>query len=194
MQVHDLESARARLFVLLEELAFQRRKVKLSSGGEANFYFDCKQVTLAAEGALLVGHVLLGRIEAYQSRTGRIVGGVGGLTLGADPIATAVAFASAVADRPLPAFIVRKEPKGHGTGVYLEGLGNLPAGGELVVVEDVVTTGSSALKAAVRVREAGFVCHHVLALVDRLEGGQETLAAEGLTLDALFSRGDFVTS
>ena len=165
----------------------------LSSGGTSNYYFDCKQVTLDAEGALLIGHLLLSRIEAYQTDTGRRVGGVGGLTLGADPIATAVAFASAMVDRPVPGFIVRKEPKGHGTAAFLEGLGNLTPGGELVVVEDVVTTGGSASKAIVRVREAGFVCRHVLALVDRLEGGRENLEAEGASLDALFTRDAFLS-
>ena len=192
MQVRDLEDARARCFALLARKAFQRRRTKLSAGGESRHYFDCKQVTLDAEGALLVGHLLLARVDAYRSATGREVGGVGGLTLGADPIATAVAFASAILDRPMPGFIVRKEPKSHGTGAYLEGLGNFIPGAELVVVEDVVTTGRSANEAVARVREAGFGCRHVLALVDRLEGGRERLEAEGVTLDALFTCDDFV--
>lgn len=192
MDVPDLEDARARLFALLQQKAFERRNTKLSAGGESDYYFDCKQVTLDAEGAVLVGRLLFARVQAYRSETGRAVGGVGGLTLGADPIATSVAFASALADRPVPGFIVRKEPKGHGTGAYLEGVGNLASGAELVVVEDVVTTGSSARKAIARVREAGFICRHAVALVDRLEGGRERLDAEGVTLDALFTRDDFV--
>lgn len=192
MNVRDAEQDRARLRDLLREKAFERRSMTLASGSQSNFYFDCKQVTLHPEGALLVGHLLLNLLEAYASKTGRTVGGVGGLTLGADPIATAVAFASALVDRPVSAFIVRKEPKGHGTDAYLEGMRNIAPGAELVVVEDVVTTGGSAKKAIARVQEAGYVCHHALTLVDRLEGGCEGLEAAGVTLDALFTRDDFV--
>ena len=193
MQVEDLGAARAQLLALLTDLAFAEREVTLVSGRRSNFYVDCKQVTLHAAGHVLLGHLLLAEIHAYQARTGRAVGGVGGLTLGADPIASAVSYTSALKDAPLPAFIVRKEAKGHGTGAYLEGMKNVPAGAEVCVVEDVVTTGGSALRAVERVRAAGYPVRLVLGIVDRLEGGREAVEAGGLELVTLFTRRDFMS-
>jgi orotate phosphoribosyltransferase len=100
---------------------------------------------------------------------------------------------SALRGHPIPAFIVRKAPKGHGTGAWLEGAKRLAPGSELVVLEDVVTTGGSALSAARRVREAGFEVRLVLGLVDRLEGGRAAIEAEGLRLETLFTRRDFLS-
>lgn len=192
MRVDDLGEARGQLLELLRTLSFAEREVTLVSGRKSNFYVDCKQVTLHAAGHVLLGHLLLGEIHAYQARTGRTVGGVGGLTLGADPIASAVAYTSALKDTPIPAFIVRKEAKGHGTGAYLEGMSNVPDGAEVCVVEDVVTTGGSALKAVERVRAAGFPVNLVLGIVDRLEGGREAVEAAGLELVTLYTRRDFM--
>jgi orotate phosphoribosyltransferase len=118
--------------------------------------------------------------------------GVGGLTLGADPLATATSVVSFLAGSPLHAFLVRKEPKGHGTDQWLEGLDALSAGDPVVVVEDVVTTGASTLRAVDRARQAGLDVVHVLALVDRLEGGREAVQAQ-VPLTALFTRRDFPT-
>jgi orotate phosphoribosyltransferase len=136
----------------------------------------------------LVGKLLFEEIV----KTGRKISGVGGLTLGADPIASAVSMTSALAGYPIPAFIVRKEPKKHGTEQYLEGLGNIAAGSEVVVVEDVVTTGESARKAVERTRQAGLTVRLVLGLVDRLEGGREHLSASDIALVTLFDRRDFL--
>ena len=185
-------NARDRLLQLLTERAFQRRAVTLASGRASNFYIDCKEVTLDAEGSHWVGTLLFERIRAYETATGRVIGAVGGLTLGADPIATAVSLTSFQAGAPRPAFIVRKEAKGHGTGRYLEGLSRVGAGAELAVVEDVVTTGGSSLTAVERLREAGYVVRRVFALVDRTEGGRENLEAADLELDALFQKTDFM--
>lgn len=176
------------LLELLKTKAFEKREVILASGKPSNFYIDCKQVTLSAEGHVLVGEALFDLIQ----RTGRPIKGVGGLTLGADPIASAVSLISAQRGHPIPAFIVRKEPKKHGTEQYLEGLGNIPAGSEVVVVEDVVTTGESAWKAVDRSRKAGLVVNLVLGLVDRLEGGREHLTAQGVELQTLFDRHNFL--
>lgn len=188
----DLEQARQELLELLRKKAFERREVTLASGKKSNFYIDCKQVTLDATGHVLIGKLLLREVQRYTARTGRRVHGIGGLTLGADPMASAVSLTSALAGDPIPAFIVRKEPKKHGTEAYLEGLGNLPPGGEAVILEDVVTTGESAKKAVERSRASGLAVHLVLGLVDRLDGGREHLAASGVELVTLFDRRDFI--
>lgn len=188
LQDHD----RSRLLELLTQLSFQRRSVKLASGRTSNFYVDCKETALSAEGHLLIGRQLFAAIQAFEARTKLRVGGVGGLTLGADPIASAVSLTSALAGAPIPAFIVRKEAKGHGTEAWLEGTKNLAPGSTLVVVEDVITTGGSALKAVTRVREAGFQVPLCLALVDRQEGGREAIEQEGLEVHSLYTRRDFM--
>ena len=167
--------ARADLLELLRVKSFEKRAVTLASGRTSNFYIDCKQATLDAVGHVLVGRLLLDEVLRYEIRSKCRVAAIGGLTLGADPIASAVALTSALADHPLPALIVRKDPKSHGTGAYLEGAKNVAPGGEVAIVEDVVTTGGSAMKAVERVRDGGFTVRLVLGLVDRLEGGRENL-------------------
>jgi orotate phosphoribosyltransferase len=199
-----LESDRARLLELLRTLSYERRRVVLASGKESDFYIDCKRTALTAEGHALVGRVLWDRVR--RLRPG--VRAVGGLTLGADPIASAIAMASwldqearraapspgepAAPHDPVDAFIVRKEPKGHGTGQWIEGRRTIPDGSRVVVIEDVVTTGGSARKAIERCRAEGLVPVSCLALVDRREGGREAIEAEGVPLDAVFAREDFV--
>lgn len=193
IDLDDLHATRSRLLERLRTDAFEKRRVTLASGKASNFYIDSKQVTLDAEGHLLVGRLLFDAIERYEARTGRRVEAAGGLTLGADPIASAVSMTSALQHRPIPAFIVRKEPKGHGTGAWLEGLRRVPPGSEVVVLEDVVTTGRSALDAVDRTRAAGFIVRQVLALVDRLEGGREAIEAREVSLESLFTRRDFLS-
>lgn len=192
MDIHE-EASRGRLFELLRQRAYREGSVTLASGRTSDFYIDCKQVTLDAEGAWHVGVCLEARVQRYALAHGPVAA-VGGLTLGADPLATAVALVGHVQGRGRPAFIVRKNPKGHGTGRHLEGTEALPAASELVVLEDVVTTGGSALEAVRRVREAGFKVRKVLGLVDRQEGGKEAIKREGLDLETVFVRTDFVAS
>jgi orotate phosphoribosyltransferase len=120
------------------------------------------------------------------------VRGVGGLTLGADPIASAIALTSFLQGEPVDSFIVRKEPKGHGTGQWIEGRKTIPDGSRVVVIEDVVTTGGSALKAIERCRAEKLEPVACVALVDRLEGGREAIEAQGVPLDPLFTRKDFI--
>jgi orotate phosphoribosyltransferase len=177
---------RARLLELLRTRAFAEREVVLSSGAKSNFYIDCKQVSLDAEGATLIGETFH---EAVERLAPHAVA-VGGMTLGADPLATATSVASYRAGKARAAFIVRKEPKGHGTGQWIESP-PLPAGAPVVVLEDVVTTGASTLKAIERVRQAGLIVVHVLGLVDRLEGGREAVTRE-VPLATLFTRRDFL--
>jgi orotate phosphoribosyltransferase len=149
-------------------------------------------VTLSGEGHVLVGRALFQAVQAWEKRSGKKAGGVGGLTLGADPIASAVSLTSALEGSPIPAVIVRKEPKKHGTGAYLEGASNVGPGAEVVVVEDVGTTGESAGKAVERIRDGGFRVSLVLGLVDRLEGGRARLEAMGVEVVTLFDRRDFM--
>lgn len=181
-----MNPSRARLLELLRTHAFQEREVTLSSGLKSNFYIDCKQVSLDAEGACLIGELFH---EAINELAPEAVA-VGGLTLGADPLATATSLVSFQKGRPRQAFIVRKEPKGHGTGQWVEST-KLPAGAPVVILEDVVTTGASTLRAIERARSAGLTVLRALGLVDRLEGGREAVEAHA-PLTTLFTRRDFL--
>lgn len=182
----ELAAKRERLFELLRSRSFQEREVVLSSGRTSNFYIDCKQVSLDAEGATLIGELFHAVIEAVAPQAVA----VGGLTLGADPLATATSVVSFQHGRPRAAFLVRKEPKGHGTNQWLEST-RLAAGAPVVVVEDVVTTGAATLKAIERARLAGLDVVHAIGLVDRLEGGREAVEAHA-PLTTLFTRRDFL--
>ncbi len=184
-----LATQNARLLELLRTRAFAEREVTLSSGKKSNFYIDCKQVSLDAEGACLIGELF----HAVIDEVAPDAVAVGGLTLGADPLATATSVLSFQRGRPRAAFIVRKEPKGHGTNQWIEHAG-LPPASKVVVVEDVVTTGAATIKAIERAREAGHTVVHALALVDRLEGGREGIAAQFPTvpLTTLYTRNNFL--
>jgi orotate phosphoribosyltransferase len=179
---------RPRLLELLTTLSFERRKVVLSSGRESDFYIDCKRTVLTAEGHALVGRLLYSAVRELAPQAK----GVGGLTLGADPLASAVSLTSWLEGHPLAAFIVRKEPKGHGTGQWIEGLTALGPGAPVAVLEDVVTSGASTLKAIERAEAEGLKVAGAFALVDRLEGGREAVEARGYRLTALFNRKDFI--
>jgi orotate phosphoribosyltransferase len=181
----EIEALKARLLKLLHQKSFRQNPeaiFRLSSGRMSPFYIDAKKTTLDPEGAFLVGKIIFRLIRDLQ------VDGIGGLTLGADPIAQAVAMISFIENQPIPAFIIRKEPKGHGTQAWMEG--HLPAGARVVVVEDVITTAASTLKAIETLKEAGHTVVKVVALVDRQEGGEQNLARAGYALDALFRLDD----
>lgn len=180
-------SERSRLLELLTQLAYEKRKVTLASGRESDFYIDTKQATLTAEGHYLVGRLVLAEIQSHFGKAQA----VGGMTMGADPISSAVSLTSWVQAQPMPAFYVRKEPKGHGTGQWIEGKKGLSMPAQVVVVEDVVTTGGSTLKAIERCRIEGLDVVGVVALVDREEGGKEAVEAAGVPMRALFKRSDF---
>jgi orotate phosphoribosyltransferase len=177
-----------RLLDLLKQKAYTRGTVILTSGKESDFYIDCRPVTLHPEGAYLVGKLLFERLRGSREA----VRGVGGMTMGADPIATAVSLISFLEGSPVPAFIIRKEPKKHGRGLWIEGINNLPEGTAVAIVEDVVTTGGSTIKAIERAKEEGLKVVQVLALVDREEGGKENLKKLGYDLETLFTRADFL--
>jgi orotate phosphoribosyltransferase len=178
---------RERLLALLTRLAYEKRKVVLASGRESDFYIDTKQASLTAEGHFLVGRLVLAELRAAFPQAQA----VGGMTMGADPIASAVSLTSYLENAPLPAFYVRKEPKGHGTNQWVEGKKGLPPAARVAIVEDVVTTGGSTLKAVERCRSEGLEVLGVVALVDREEGGRAAVEAAGVQLRALFRRSDF---
>lgn len=182
--IKDLTLIRQRLKELLLQKSYREGKVKLSSGLESDFYIDGKQTTLDAEGAYLCGRLLFDLIRT----SGVEIGGVGGMTLGADPLVTAVSLVSYLDNQPIPAFIVRKEPKGHGTENYIEGKSNLPDGTRVALVEDVVTTGGTLLDVIDRVTAQGLQVGLLVTVVDRQEGGKEALAAKGYKLFSLFTR------
>jgi orotate phosphoribosyltransferase len=173
---------------LLEELAVRQGRFVLSSGAVSDFYVDCRVVTMLPRGMTLIGALMLDAIADLPD-----VKGIGGLTLGADPIAAAVAMASAGTGREVPMFIVRKEPKGHGTRQLIEGPFPSEPGAPVVIVEDVITTGGSVMKAIQAVeRETEARVARVVAIVDREEGGAEALRRQGYDVRALFTRSDFV--
>lgn len=174
-----LTQERQLLLDLFCQLAYKEGDFVLSSGQRSSYYINGKQVTLHPQGALAIGRLLLSQLPIDTEA-------VAGLTLGADPIVTAVSVVSALENRSIPALIIRKEAKGHGTMAYIEGP-NLPAGANVVVLEDVVTTGQSAMKAVERLREAGYSVERVIALVDRQQGGAELYESAELKFQALFS-------
>ncbi len=182
------QEKRARLKELLLKFSYQKKQVTLASGRVSDFYFDGKQTTLHPEGAALVGELLYEVILAEFPEAQA----VGGPTLGADPIATAVSLISFQQGHPIFAFIVRKEAKGHGTMNWIEGAAHLQGGMKVVLVEDVITTGGSILKACRQVVDAGLHPQGVLVIVDREEGGREALEAEGLKVVSLFKKRELV--
>ncbi len=178
---------REKLKRIILELSYEKRLVTLASGRQSDFYFDGKQTTLHAEGGFLIGKLFYDAIRDVPG-----VEAVGGITLGADPIATATSIAAHLEGNNMHAFIIRKEPKGHGTGQWLEGRKNLPPGTKVVIVEDVVTTGGSSMKAVNRAKEEGLEVLGIVTLVDREEGGRENIEAEGYWLKAIFTKSELV--
>lgn len=177
---------RERLAELIRLLSYEFREITLASGLKSNFYFDGKQTSLNAEGATLIGRLFYDRIiESFPGTQA-----VGGPTLGADPLVVATSIRSFELKLPLPSFIIRKEPKGHGTQAWIEGVKNLRPGMKVVLLEDVVTTGGSVIQAAERARAAGLNILGCLILVDRQEGGREALSKAGLRMESLFTKAD----
>ena len=173
------QQLRQNLLSLLTKFAYQEGDFTLSSGAKSSYYINCKQVTLRADGALIIGRLIFSLLpEDTQA--------VAGLTLGADPLVSAVSIVSAYENKPIPALIIRKEPKGHGTKAYLEGP-TLEPGAKVVVLEDVVTTGRSAMLAVERLQVAGYHVEQIMALVDRQQGGAELYQSKGLKFQSLFS-------
>jgi orotate phosphoribosyltransferase len=160
-------------------VAYQEGDFTLSSGQRSSYYINGKQVTLHPQGGVAVGRILVSQLPTETVA-------VAGLTLGADPMVTATSVAAAYEGRSITPLIVRKEAKGHGTQAYIEGPVLAPDS-LVVVLEDVVTTGQSALKAVDRLRQAGYQVNRIMALVDRHQGGAELYAEQGIEFEAVFS-------
>jgi orotate phosphoribosyltransferase len=167
------------LIGLVESRALKRGTFRLASGREASFYLDAKQVVLDAHGSMLVGRAILERLRSL----GPLPAAVGGMSIGADPITSAVITMAGVEGLPLKGFMVRKEPKDHGTKKYVEG--PVEPGQRVVIVEDVTTTGGSSLLAIDRVQEFGLIVERVVTVIDRLAGAKDAFAARGIPLESL---------
>ncbi len=177
-----------RLAELLLELSYREGDFTLTSGRKSDYYFDCKQTALHAEGSYLIGKLFVERLKGFDAK------GVAGMTLGADPLIASVTVVSHLEGRPMPGLIIRKKSKGHGTNQYLEGLANFNEGDNIVLLEDVCTTGGTLMTAAERVRDAGLDVVGVLAVLDREEGGREKLKEAGLELRSIFTRAELLSA
>ena len=170
---------RDKLLEMLKRDAYRHGEFTLSSGVKSEHYVNCKPVTLNGKGLALSSLLMFDCLE-------KGVVAVGGLTLGADPLVSGVAMAACSYDREINALIVRKEPKGHGTQAWIEGP-MPPEGSRVTVLEDVVTSGGSAIKAAQKLRDAGYVVDRVVSIVDRQEGGKDAMLKAELQLRSLFT-------
>lgn len=183
-----LAADREELFRTLYERSFLYRPQNpftLSSGRTSPVYLDCKKTTLGHPRAqYLIGHLIYHLVSAQDPE------GIGGLTLGADPIGVATSLVSGLYRRPIPAFVVRKEAKAHGTKSLVEG--DLIPGARIIVVEDVVTTGASGLRAVEICRQSGYEVLGVVAIVDREEGGKDRFLEQGISFTSFFSLSDFL--
>ncbi|OKH17875.1 orotate phosphoribosyltransferase [[Limnothrix rosea] IAM M-220] len=159
--------------------AYKEGDFTLSSGQKSTYYINGKLVTLTAAGGVMTGRLILQQLAPDTAA-------VAGLTLGADPIVSAVSIVSAYEARPLPALIIRKKAKGHGTQAYIEGP-PLPQGAKVVVLEDVVTTGKSAAQAVERLQDMGYEVTEIISIVDRQQGGAEFYASQNIKFSSLFT-------
>lgn len=187
MQKTDLKNS---LKKLLLEKSYEKRDVILASGEKSDFYFDGKQTSLNAAGAFFIGELFYAMIQTLPVN----IRAVGGPTLGADPLVTAVSVISYQKKNPLHAFIIRKEPKKHGTSQWIEGIKNLQKNDKVILLEDVVTTGKSSLEAYQKAKDYGLDVYGILAIVDREQGGADRIRQQGLYFDCLFTKSVFLDS
>jgi orotate phosphoribosyltransferase len=176
------------LKALLLKLSYEKRDVTLASGEKSDFYFDGKQTSLNARGSYLLGELLYDLVRSLNHKASA----VGGPTLGADPLVTAVSLTSFLKNDPIDAFIIRKEPKKHGTGQWIEGAKNLKPGAEVVILEDVVTSGKSSLEAVTKAAKFGLKVLGILCIVDREQGGAEKIREQGLYFASLFTKSELL--
>ncbi|TVQ91774.1 MAG: orotate phosphoribosyltransferase [Deltaproteobacteria bacterium] len=181
------DDLRQRLIAMLRERSVRTGTFTLASGRVSDLYVDVRQTSLHPEGSWLIGQLLLKRLDP------RAVA-IGGMTLGADPLACSATALSTTVGRPVHGFLIRKEPKGHGVGSYVVGREALPDGAPVCMVEDTTTTGGSLLTAIERAVESGLRVVQVMTVVDRQEGAAERLGAAGYQLQALTTRADLVST
>jgi len=173
---------------LLLEKSYREGEFILTSGQKTDYYFDCRQSALHPEGAWLIGNLFADLIRDIPASA------VGGMTLGADPLVTATSLVAHLQGRSLAGLLFRKEAKGHGAKQLIEGLANVTTGDRVVMLEDVVSSGASVLKACTLAQEAGLTIAAVCAILDREEGARETISAAGFTLKSLFTRSELVAA
>jgi orotate phosphoribosyltransferase len=180
------DDTRAQLKALLLEKSVRTGKFTLASGKTSDLYIDCRVTAMDPVGANLIGKIGWETVKTELTERGVDAQAIGGMTLGADPISLAVGMTSAGDEKQLQVFTVRKEPKGHGKGKQIEG--NFSEGDTIVIVDDVISTGGSTLKAADVLEASGAKIAFALVLVDREEGGREAIEARGIPVVSLFSR------
>jgi len=169
--------SRNEFLALLKDDAYKKGDFTLSSGRKSEHYVNCKPVTLQGDALMFISWCMFECIEEDCDA-------VGGLTLGADPLVAGVPIVAAIEERPMDGLIVRKEPKGHGTQAWIEGP-SLPKGSKVTVLEDVITTGGSAIKAAEKLRDAGYVVENVVAIINRQEGTEADDAMDDANLNLI---------
>ncbi|MGA3174662.1 MAG: orotate phosphoribosyltransferase [Syntrophorhabdales bacterium] len=174
-----------RLLRLLKDLSYEEGDFLLASGKRSNFYIDCKETTLNPEGMYLVGHLMYQQVLKVPG-----IEAVGGVSVGGDPLVCSTVVASYALRAPIPGFFIRKEPKGHGTNRWIEGGKNLKKGMSVLILEDVITTGGSSLRAIEATEKEGLNVKGVLALLDRLEGGREAIKNRGYLFESIFTLDD----
>lgn len=185
-------NAKAKLKKMLLEKSVRTGDFTLASGQKSDLYVDCRVTAMDCHGALLIGEVGWQAAQEKMAAEGWEIAAIGGMTLGADPISLAIGMESARsgADKPCQVFTVRKEPKGHGRGQQIEG--NFSEGDTIIVVDDVITTGGSTLKAIEVIQAAGGKVAFALVLVDREEGGRAAIEAAGIPVLSLFTRSELL--
>lgn len=176
---------------MIRERSYQKREVTLVSGRKSDFYIDMKNTLLHPQGIALASELIFDHVQELNKQ-GMNIKAIGGPTMGADPIATGVSFHSHLQKSPLLAFYVRKEPKKHGTEAWVEGIGNLNQGDQVILLEDVVTTGGSTIKCVEKVKAAGLDIKAIVSTVDRQEGAAENIASTGIPFFALVTKADIV--
>ena len=182
----SVTAMKKRLIDLIIERTFRftdKPTFKLASGKMSSYYFNCKPTTLNSEGMYLIGNLLYDVIKSRKSWKAK---GVGGLTLGADPISNAIAHTFYLKGEEMESFVVRKEPKKHGTMLWVEG--NVGNGDKVIIIEDVITTGGSTIKAIDRAKKCALNVLGVIVLIDRQEGGKEKIEAKGVKVETLLTR------
>ncbi len=183
MEVNEMKKRLADI-ILEKSFRFSEEPFTLSSGLKSNYYFDCKKTSLDPEGMNLIGNIV------FDTLKDSAIDAVGGLSLGADPIANSIALVSFQQGRPINPFIVRKDAKGHGTKSRIEG--NVKAGDRVAILDDVVTTGASTITAIEAAREAGLVIDRVIVLVDREEGGTENILKYVARIEPIIRRSEIM--
>ncbi|MCA9507699.1 MAG: orotate phosphoribosyltransferase [Myxococcales bacterium] len=189
---HDFRTHKESLLHLLRNFSVEHREVTLASGQTSSFYLDCRQIYFRGEAHFLIGEIFWQKLIEIEKKHECFMSACGGMAMGCIPLSLALSAAAFRRGRELPGFAVRKEAKEHGMQSIIEGSKCLKPHSQVVIVEDVVTTGGSALKAIEQLRTMGMVVHHMLAIVDRNQGGKERLAKEHVELESIFNLNDIL--